>query len=187
MERSFKAVTPLKEEARALLRPLFFALEERTLVGKRSSGQRVQSGHQRASTDRSPSLSGHDFLSQISPASCPPQWLTMPQHFRITGSEEDCWLRRAVPEVTSCSTAGPLFGLGPGSTAIISHESFHMGREAAVSHRCFSCLPTKKKRLGAFSCHQLTSPQTHFVLRRKQGFALSQPPLENTHTSVGYP
>jgi len=28
MERSFKAITPLKEEARALLCPLFFTLEE---------------------------------------------------------------------------------------------------------------------------------------------------------------
>lgn len=28
MERLFKAVTPLKEAARALLRPLFFAAEE---------------------------------------------------------------------------------------------------------------------------------------------------------------
>lgn len=62
------------------------------------------------------------------------------------GSEEDCWRHRAVLELTSCSTAGPLFCSGPGYTAIISHESFHMGREAAVSHHCFSCLPTKKKR-----------------------------------------
>lgn len=60
--------------------------------------------------------------------------------------EEDWWRRRAVPEVTSCSTAGPLFGPGPGNSRIISHESFHMGREAFMSHHCFSCRPTKKKR-----------------------------------------
>lgn len=62
------------------------------------------------------------------------------------GREKDCWRRRAMPEVTSCSTAGPLFSLGAGNSAIISHESFHMGKEAVVSHHCFSCLPTKKKR-----------------------------------------
>ncbi|KAJ4922600.1 hypothetical protein JOQ06_027857 [Pogonophryne albipinna] len=35
-------------------------------------------------TEPSPSLSGHDFLSRISPPSCPPQWLTIQQHFGIT-------------------------------------------------------------------------------------------------------
>ncbi|KAK1888645.1 Deoxyguanosinetriphosphate triphosphohydrolase-like protein [Dissostichus eleginoides] len=102
------------------------------------------------------------------------------------GSKEDCWRRRAVPEVTSCSTAGPLFGPGPGYTAIISHESFHMAREAAVSHHCFSCLPTKKKGVQ-LSPADLTTDTLCAQKPRKQGFSLSHPPLENTYTSVGYP
>ena len=41
-------------------------------------------------------------------------------------------------------------------------------------------------RLGAFSCHQLTSPQTHFVLGGKETGLLSVPPPSGEHLHLSW-
>lgn len=94
------------------------------------------------SASRSPS---HHTLGAFWRLCCLSLDFAAPNAWR-SGSEEDSWRDRAAPEPTSCSTAGPLFSRGAGFAAIISHESFHMGREAGLSHHCFFCLSTKKKR-----------------------------------------